>query len=373
MIKYVAQFGMLARTVGRALARGRAADIPKHPKRVCIIQLAKLGDMVCTTPLFAAARRALPDAELVVVGQRPNDQLMAGHPAIDRFVVWQGGAAAMARRLRELASDMVIIATPGSDALAAAYVGGVPAIICPRVEEGTSPYETLLYRLLRPLAIAVPHRMHHYAPGEYLKLLEPLGIHATDTTKTLAVDEEVQKAVDARLAVHTGKKVAIAPGAGNKIKEWPPERFNQVAAWLCERGATVFVIGASADKELGTIVEKGLPRAQVVNTVGALSVEELKALVRRMDLFVSADTGPIYIAEAFGVPTVDIVGPVDEREQPPQGTKHVVVVPKREKPELFVMDARSHDKQEARRQAEGVSVEQALEAIQTLHALHVIG
>jgi len=44
-----------------------------------------------------------------------------------------------------------------------------------------------------------------------------------------------------------------------------------------------------------------------------------------MSLYVSADTGPIYIAEAFNVPTIDITGPVNENEQPPQGEKHKIV------------------------------------------------
>ena len=65
----------------------------------------------------------------------------------------------------------------------------------------------------------------------------------------------------------------------------------------------------------------------------------------------------MYIAEAFGVPTVDIIGPIDEREQPPTGEMHKIVkLESRASPELFVMNASIYDKNEARRQVELISV-----------------
>ena len=63
------------------------------------------------------------------------------------------------------------------------------------------------------------------------------------------------------------------------------------------------------------------PETQFVNTDGLFSLDELKALIQRLSLFISVDTGPIYIAEAFDVPTIDIIGPMDENEQPPRGEK----------------------------------------------------
>ena len=81
----------------------------------------------------------------------------------------------------------------------------------------------------------------------------------------------------------------------------------------------------------------------------------------------SVDRGPLYIAEAFGVPTVDIVGPVDEREQPPIDVRHVVVVPEgRRRAELHVMNGRVYDAAEARRQVVAISVEQVTRSIDEL-------
>jgi ADP-heptose:LPS heptosyltransferase len=79
------------------------------------------------------------------------------------------------------------------------------------------------------------------------------------------------------------------------------------------------------------------------------------------------DTGPIYVAEAFGTPTVDIVGPVDEREQPPIGQKHrVVVPPERRIPALHIMNAHGYDRKEARRQSEAITTAMVLDACREL-------
>ena len=73
-------------------------------------------------------------------------------------------------------------------------------------------------------------------------------------------------------------------------------------------------------------------------------------------MFISADTGPIYIAEAFDVPTVDIVGPMDEREQPPISPIHrIVVPPNRTKPQLHIMNARTYNREEAFRQVASIT------------------
>jgi len=356
-------FTLLLRCFAYAPFRGLAHRVPKVLARIGVVQLAKLGDMVCTTPIFAALKRAYPQAQVVVVGNTLNRELLTGHPHVDEYVVWGQ------QTLRGLKLDVVLLATPNTEALAAAYLAGAPSIICPRVEGGWSPYETRSYRLLRTLCTTVPHRMGHYAPQEFLNALAPFGIRSTDTSKELFITTTVQAAVDAKLAPYTQTfKVAIAPGAGNKIKEWPPERFNEVAKHLVgKKDALVVIIGGPADTGLAKIVAKDLPQGSILDTTGKLSIEELKGLIKRISLFVSADTGPIYVAEAFDVPTVDIVGPTDEHEQPPLGQMHKVVVSySRTNPQLHVMNARVYDAEEARRQVDDISVQQVIMEIEKL-------
>jgi ADP-heptose:LPS heptosyltransferase len=105
----------------------------------------------------------------------------------------------------------------------------------------------------------------------------------------------------------------------------------------------------------------------VVNACEKFSIDELKACISKLDLFVAVDTGPIYIAEAFDVPTVDIVGPMDENEQPPRGEKHVVVIPPNHRiSELHIMNAREYNAEEALKQTLSVMPEMVFTACEKI-------
>lgn len=332
--------------------------------KVLVVQTGKLGDMVCSTPVFRAIKERFPGAAVFVAGAAINKDILTGNPNVAEFWDFRAMDVATVRGER---FDVAVLLTPNPAMLRVLQKARVQKIIVPRVTGGYSPYMSRSFRLWSLFATRVPHRMGHYAPQEYLNMLVPIGIESTNTKKELCVDNSVQAHVDQLLAPFEGKKrIAIAPGAGNKIKEWPSERFAEVAAALATTGAVIVLIGGSADAPLARTVAGNLPQGSVLDTTGNLSIEELKAVVRRMDLFVSVDTGPIYIAEAFDVPTVDIVGPMDEREQPPRGERHMVVVPPREAPELHIMNARMYDEKEARRQVEATSAAEVIAAAQSL-------
>ncbi len=358
--------GMLVVAYWYALLHGKAIGVPRDPQTILVAQTAKLGDMICATPVFRALRAKYPNARIIVMGDSLNREILAGNTDVDDYVVNGRGFYALVRAVRALRVNIGYVLVPDSIALAAVFLGGAQLVIAPKVVGGYCPWQTKTYRLLRWLVRSVPHRMGHYAPREYLKLLEPLGIHTEDTTKHLNYSDEARKNAGVFLRAHglTEKKFAIiSPSAGNKIKNWPADRFARVAEHLVSKGFPVVVIGGPRDKSevaamMGAVEKPG----NIIDALERFSIDELKAFIAQAGLFVSVDTGPIYIAEAFDVPTVDIVGPMDEREQPPVGKNHKVVVSPRSAAAIHIMNARVYDEQEARRQTEAISVEMVCEA-----------
>lgn len=362
---------MLIASYGYALVRGRATRAPEKPQTIVVAQTAKLGDMVCATPVFHALRAHYPHACIVVMGSALNREVLAGHADVDDYIVSEQGLFALARAVRARKAEVGCVLVPDSAALAALFLGGARLVVVPEVIGGYCPWQTKTYRLLRRLVRRVPHRMGHYAPGEYLRLLEPLGIRTNDTKKYLNYSETARKNASAFLRAHSlveNRFAIVSPSAGNKVKSWPADRFARVAEHLVCRGLPVVVIGGARDKEEVEAMMREVKKTEsIIDASESFSIDELKALIAQAALFVSVDTGPLYIAEAFGVPTVDIVGPMNEREQPPIGPGHVVVVPpERHKPELAVMNARVYDTQEARRQVETISVAMVQAAIDQL-------
>lgn len=354
-----------------ALVRKNAKNPPRAPRRIMVVQMAKLGDMVCTTPMFRAIKRSYHSSSIAVLGNALNKKVLEYNKDVDSYLTFSGiWRTIMA--VRKGSYDFGCIATPDFVSLAALFLGGVQFIVVPEIKNGFSPYETVSYRLARRLVLRKPHHMGSYAPREYLRLLEPIGIYTDDTINHLGCSDEARARAKALFENYKkeGKTIiGFSPSAGNKIKTWGGKKFAAVANTLAREFITVTVIfGGARDRAEVNDMRDGLNKdAATLDLSEKLSIDELKAAISELDLFVAVDTGPVYIAEAFGVPTVDITGPIDEREQPPRGEKHVVVAPPGNRtPQLFVMNARVYDEKEVRRQTDSISVDMVTDACRKL-------
>jgi len=370
MMQRLRNFMFFIRAYGAALVSHRVA--PVTSQRILIVPAGKLGDVVCTTPVLRAVREHLPQARLYVRDYGGiNSALLADSGLVDEYIKAVTVRGYIAELTRERI-DTVLITGPSLEDIAAALIVGVPTIVAPRVVGGYCPQQVRPYLALLRFVTEFPFAIHAYAPRERLRALDSIGIKVSDTKKYLGYSESaltVRADFLKKNNLRIGAYAIISPSAGNKIKSWPPERFARVAEHVARKGMPVVVIGGQRDiDEVQAMLRELKNSSLVVDATDQFSLDELKAVIAGAALFVSVDTGPLYIAEAFDVPTVDIVGPVDERVQPPIGPRHAVVVPHRTKPMLSIMNARVYDHVEARRQVESTSVGEVCVAIDALYA-----
>jgi heptosyltransferase-2 len=354
----------------------RVTVVTKQPKKILVVQLSKIGDMVCITPLLRAIRENLPLTKIIVLGDAINRDVLEGNPDVDEYIVFKRELLfTIVEKLKKENIEFACIRGIGFIGLVTALLAGIPTIVTGRVLP-LMDYATRTYRALLPFVHTVTFIQGEYMPRQFLKLLQPLGIDATDTKKYLSHTEAGGRQARALLGTwaDTDFIVGISASAGNRVKEWPAERFGEVADYMIQKyHARIVLLGGSSD---ATRIEKVLKQMQfkesVLNVQGKCSMDVLKAVIAKLDLFMSADTGPIYIAEAFGIPTIDITGPIDEKEQPPIGEKNIVITPPlRERPELYVLNARGYNYKEARRQAESITVRMVTDAFDALYPLLV--
>jgi len=336
---------------------------PSDTSKVIIVPTGKLGDVVCNTPVLMAIRKHRPKTHIIVAGAtKLHRPLLADSGLVDEYL--DLGERGAIKRIKESRAQVALVTGPSFESVAPLYLAGVSLIVAPKVVGGYSPSETRPYKILQKFIKTFPYKMGEYAPRERLKVLEPLNIFSQDTQKHLGFSETANKTIEEFFTINNinlGKDfiVGMSPSAGNKIKEWPTDRFAKVADYLSEKyNAKIAIIGSKGEKakveEFISYLDK---KTIFVNAVGAFNLDELKAFMSKFNLFISVDTGPIYIAESFSIPTIDITGPIDEKEQPPQGLSHRnVVPPERSRPELFVLNARSYNREEALRQLHSISV-----------------
>lgn len=345
----------------------------KHhtPKRIVIFQMAKLGDAVCTTPLFRAIKTSFPETYVSVVGSAVNKDMLEGNPDINRYHTFTGILSTL-KEIRDEKYDTGILAGPDLTALSILCMAGIPRIVAPGLEPGVTPLADVWYRTLARFVETVPYKEGSYMPLQYLSLLKPLGITSTDTTKHL-VYSATADAYAKEIILSTGLRqlvVGIAAGAGNKVKQWPPERFAEVADYLIEsHGAKIILFGSERDAEATDEVMYSMQYADSVLRLDTINLDCLKAIVSNLSMVIASDTQIIYVAEAFGVPTIDIVGPVHPDVQPPRSRIHRVVTPSISyTPQITVLNAKWYDTQEVDRLAKATPVSAVIAEIDDLLA-----
>lgn len=119
--------------------------------------------------------------------------------------------------------------------------------------------------------------------------------------------------------------VGIFTGASEAHKRPTPALLGAVAKGLLRKGLKPVFLGGPDDVALGAEAQEvsGIAGS---NLCGRFSVQELATLMQSLDLFISADTGPMHLAVWTGTPTLNLsMGPVNAWETGPASPKHFVL------------------------------------------------
>jgi lipopolysaccharide heptosyltransferase I len=308
-------------------------------RRILIIRLSAIGDVIHCTPVAASLKAAWPDSRITwLVGEVAAD-LVRYNPHVDETLVWSRErferhlrdfelrrAAAMWQELRRTLAGRRFYAVLDVHGL---FLTGMIARLA-ETDRRIGMSGTKEFNALFMDETAAPLGRH--VTDRYLGVLRPLGIVPTERRMTLAVPEEAARAADGllgELALSRGKLLAVlAPGTTWPAKNWPVALYAQTARMLAGDFAVVLCGGraeAPLAREIATAA--GVPVADAAGRTGLL---ELAALLAKAAVVVAGDTGPLYMAAAVGTPTVGIFGPTDPTRLAPPGEKNAVAVSRQE-------------------------------------------
>jgi len=307
--------------------RGRAGSI-------LVVQTAKIGDMICTTPVFREIKRAYPGCRLGVAADPCVVPLLKYNPHVDEIIPFERAAlrgvvgkirTACALYKRGYSSALVLMPNAANLLVVRWAMIPVRVAVFPDFAGGT------LKRLLG-LATAVEHHTPPRSAQEtYLASLRHLGIREwTDQREVYAVPgADFSFCIDS-LRGPGGQgtaPVGLVLGTGNRLKDWGTRRFAELAAMLRAK-APVVLIGPASEAARAERVMAAAgdgPGRGMLDLCGQVTLAELPALIERLSVVIGVDTGVVYMADALGVPVVDIAGPCDTTDQRPTGARGRVI------------------------------------------------
>jgi asparagine synthase (glutamine-hydrolysing) len=296
-------------------------------RKILLVNMAGLGDIVMMTPAVRAIKAAYPAARVELLTIDRSAALAAGVPGIDGICSvpinyrFPGPAA-----LWLLAKTLLRLRRENFDALVnfslvSSYGGLLKARLINRaVRAGLSSC-----RVMKGMGAAGTFTSYEAEVEEAsevrltAELLKPLGIELRDTEIHYAAGPDEKKSVSRDLAARglSGRPViGLNPGAFRPSRRWPIGKWKALAGLLLEKypGALLVVTGSPAEKGLAAELRIS---GSVFAAAGLYSVRETAALYSMMDVFITNDTGPMHIAAAAGARTVCIFGPGDYRRFAP--------------------------------------------------------
>jgi len=305
---------------------------PINQLKILVIQTAKIGDLICSTPVFREIKRHYPQSFLSVLIIPKTEGVIINNPYIDEIILFDKKKYSNIRNVLDLIKgirkknfDWSFSLLPGILENVIPFWSGIPNRV-----GTTSLYSSRGTKILSIFNnYRLEYRRHTLALKHYLSLLKFIDISQVDERKEIFVEPIEEKKALRFLKENKLNTadflVGISLTAGNKFKEWSLKKFVKLADKLIEElGAKIIFVGAPQDNLIIKQAQREM-KNKSSETSQSFNLSEAPALFQYFKIFISVDSGSLYIANAMGVPVVDIAGPIDIYEQPPLGDKCRIV------------------------------------------------
>jgi lipopolysaccharide heptosyltransferase I len=294
-------------------------------RRILVIRLSSIGDIVHALPAVAALAESFPRLEIHWLIEARYAPLLAGNRYVHRILPvdtlsWRGGLPPLAvlenmvrtlSGLRGSAYETALDFQGLWKSALMAFLSGARERVGLAEPWMREPSAAVLYTQ------RVPATGRKHVVEESLALVEHLGARAGCWRFPLPRTAEDDRYIDDQLArLEAADFIIINPGGGWKSKRWAPESYALLLRHLEGRlGCKFLLTGSPAESNsiAGILQSAGAKRAFYFPS----SVVQFIALARRARLFLGGDTGPMHLAAAVGTPVVAIHGPTDPARNGP--------------------------------------------------------
>jgi heptosyltransferase-3 len=306
----------------------RYGDYPDlgNVKKILVVKLRHLGDVLLTGPVFSALKQALPGVSIDAYLYREAIPMLEGHPDIDGFIgydrSWKNGGffsrmlkeIALLRQIRKGGYDLVINLTEGDRGIFAAAASRA------KIRVGFSPKGKWQKKVLTHIAKECPTLRHTVERN--LDVLRRIGIFPSEEARELSfhIPDSAFKRADALPPF-----ILIHPTSRWRFKCWPIPKMRELTMRLIADGKKI-VFTSGPDSTERKMVEEITEGLDVINLSGRVSLKELGGLIERAELLISVDSVPFHIASALKKPVVALFGPTSEVTWGPWRNPHARIV-----------------------------------------------
>ncbi|MFO0752016.1 MAG: putative lipopolysaccharide heptosyltransferase III [Thermodesulfovibrionales bacterium] len=306
----------------------RAPLDPARVKKILVIKLRHIGDVLLTVPVFRALKETFPAAHCTALVNAGTEEMLLGNPLVDAVLTFDRSIkrepllrryvreASFYRSVRARGFDMTVDLTSGDRPALLSFLSGARCRLAADPRGAGFPGKRHLYTHLTP----VDSRQHTVLQN--LDVVRPCGITTQDLSVDLFLPEEAKRFVRGLFAEHgiraSDTVVHVHPTSRWFFKCWRDEGMAEVIGWLVAQGIKTVVTSSPAQKEIDktqrilSLVPLHAPPSALSHLVvlcGGTTLKQLGALSAAATLFFGVDSAPMHMAAAVGTPVVALFGP----------------------------------------------------------------
>jgi len=303
----------------------------QNNRRLLVVEVNWVGDVLFSTAAIRTLRKRYPESFIACLVHKRCSEVLTGNPNINELIILDEE-----KEHSGLLGKLRLIGILKSKKFDTAYF-----------------FHRSFTRTVICFLSGIKNRIGYFTPKRKLFLTESLmppegEIHRAAhylyiVTRTIESDKEVLKSdffidendneyVDRVLRqenIQLNKKILVMHPAGNwTLKRWPKENFAQLADELIEKFDVVVVFSGSKKEQtlISDIIK--IMRNKPIDLSGKTSLKQLGALFSKVDVVISADSGPLHIAVALNRPTIAIFGPTSINITGPLTERNIAVIKK---------------------------------------------
>ncbi len=298
-----------------------------HKKKILLVNITRLGDMLQATPTIAGMKAENPDCHITVLVEKQFAEVCSVIPNIDEVVGIdlaftcrsiareQDGIIDAFEYITEVVENLrkqdfdycLNMSSSAYTALLLNLVGITRSGGWTSDEEG---YRVIESEWARLFATSVFHQNRNFNSLNLVDIFR-CSADVEDHPRKLLINVEpaAREYCDSLLSdvgfTNTGPLIALQAGASQGKRQWDPLKFVQLAKILVnQHNARVVLTGSAKESNIIDPIVAGCASPNVVSFAGKTSVPQLAALLERAEILVTGDTGTMHMAVAVDTPVV---------------------------------------------------------------------
>ncbi len=280
-----------------------------------------IGDAVLCLSSITYLKEKMPRAHITVLAKDWVKEIFLNHPSVDEIISLDRPKISLIKNIKKLNFDVGILFTNSFSSACLFYLSGLKKRI---------GYKTDFRNAFLTEKIPLPKNLDKLHQRDYyLEIIKKLvsGNELPKNPFLYLTNEEITKTDRMLESLGINKDtiiIGMCPGASyGSAKMWGVKNFWSLAGKITEnKNAKVLIFGSRKEEELGEIIREDIEDA--INLCGKTTTRELMALIKKCDVFITNDTGPMHVASALNIPTIAIFGPTNIDRTSPLGPSVII-------------------------------------------------